>query len=225
MNCDHPTNPFATRFVRPGSIGYCFGDLESCPHTIDPLASLVDRISQTRFASIVGPHGTGKSTLVQSLLPRLGASFQVLETIQLHSPMRRGRLARFGQQRTNWKRFSEVLRRQPSGDDSDPSTLLVVDGFEQLSNAAQKQTMRIARRRGHALLITTHCQMDSFATVHRTQVNADILQRLTNDLVADSEPSIRKVVQREMTSRNLAEIENVRDFWFELYDLVADQRQ
>ena len=57
-------NPFATRFVRPGAIPYRFAN------------GLVgrDRASLRQHdwrGEIVGPHGSGKSTLVQTLIPPL----------------------------------------------------------------------------------------------------------------------------------------------------------
>ncbi len=61
------SNPFSTRFVRPGALAYRFPPGESA-------ATLVERLAASGWrGQIVGPHGSGKSTLVAALgetLPR-----------------------------------------------------------------------------------------------------------------------------------------------------------
>jgi len=60
-------NPFATRFVRPGSVPFLFAHQET-------VEQLVDRLGKARwYGQIVGPHGSGKSTLLASMLPGLRA--------------------------------------------------------------------------------------------------------------------------------------------------------
>ena len=58
-------NPFATRFVRPGVIPYRFDDRRT-------VADLVATLREHGWrGEIIGPHGSGKSTLVQTLIPAL----------------------------------------------------------------------------------------------------------------------------------------------------------
>lgn len=60
-------NPFATRYVQPGMVAWFATDTQS-------LATLERRfIGELGCrAAIVGPHGTGKSTLLEHLVPKLG---------------------------------------------------------------------------------------------------------------------------------------------------------
>src|SRR5262249_23632578 len=58
-------NPFATRRVRPGAIPFLFPTGES-------VGQLLDRLRAAGWwGQVVGPHGSGKSTLVAALLPEL----------------------------------------------------------------------------------------------------------------------------------------------------------
>ena len=73
---DH--NPFATRFTRPGALGYLFPPGESAE-------SLVDHLRQNGWrGEIIGPHGSGKSTLLAALLPRLAEAGRVVAHYALH---------------------------------------------------------------------------------------------------------------------------------------------
>lgn len=56
-------NPFSAKFIRPGAIPFHFGSLESAQ-------AVVDRFEEIGgVAQLVGPHGSGKSSLVHHLLP------------------------------------------------------------------------------------------------------------------------------------------------------------
>jgi hypothetical protein len=59
------SNPFATRFTRPGAIEYLFPAGQSAASLVAQLAD------QGWWGEIVGPHGSGKSTLVATLVPAL----------------------------------------------------------------------------------------------------------------------------------------------------------
>ena len=62
------SNPFSTRFVRPGAIPFCFPQGEGA-------GTLVTRLErQGWWGQIVGPHGSGKSTLLAQLRPHLEAA-------------------------------------------------------------------------------------------------------------------------------------------------------
>lgn len=60
-------NPFATRYVRPGQLAW-IGD---GPHSLSKLVDTFTLELHCR-AAIVGPHGTGKSTLLAHMIPLLG---------------------------------------------------------------------------------------------------------------------------------------------------------
>lgn len=63
-----PSNPFATRYIRPGAQGYIFPPGSSAEQ-------LVETLRQNKWcAQIVGPHGSGKSTLLSATIPALQAA-------------------------------------------------------------------------------------------------------------------------------------------------------
>ncbi len=76
------TNPFATRFVAPGIIPWVAVD-QGAP-SLELLAARLTQDFRNR-AEIVGPHGSGKSTLMRHLAENLGgvrASFSFDGTLQ-----------------------------------------------------------------------------------------------------------------------------------------------
>src|SRR5688572_22171912 len=62
------TNPFASHRVCPGAVAFVFRPGESA-------AQLVERLRASDwFGQVIGPHGTGKSTLLAALSPALRAA-------------------------------------------------------------------------------------------------------------------------------------------------------
>jgi hypothetical protein len=72
------TNPFATRYTRPGAIP----PLDATGQLVD-IARLVEDIRRMRGLSIEGPHGTGKSTLLVALAAAFDAAGQLGATVRL----------------------------------------------------------------------------------------------------------------------------------------------
>ena len=59
------SNPFATRYIRPGAQDYIFPPGSSAEQ-------LVETLRQNNWCGqIIGPHGSGKSTLVAAIIPAL----------------------------------------------------------------------------------------------------------------------------------------------------------
>jgi len=101
-------NPFSTRFVRPGAIGYLFHDDQSA-------ADLVQRLRASGWqGQIVGPHGSGKSTLLAALTELLEQAGRRAWRISLHD----------GQRALPADAMAEACRAG--------TNLLIVDGYEQL---------------------------------------------------------------------------------------------
>src|SRR5262245_49587973 len=72
------SNPFSTRFIRPGAIPFIFSAGESAESLVDHL-----RVNNWR-GQIIGPHGSGKSTLLAALLPALQAAGRTVACVSLH---------------------------------------------------------------------------------------------------------------------------------------------
>ncbi|HEX4148756.1 MAG TPA: hypothetical protein VHY20_07205, partial [Pirellulales bacterium] len=126
------SNPFATRYVRPGAIAYRWPPGESA-------AALVDRLAACGWwGEIAGPHGSGKSTLLAALVQPLQTAGRRVLMFTLEEGMRRLPAGR--------KRLAAASRE----------TLVIVDGYEQLSAWARWALKFACRRRRCGLLVSTH---------------------------------------------------------------------
>jgi hypothetical protein len=129
---DPATNPFSTRYVRPGALPFFFADGQSAD-------ALVERLRASGWwGEIVGPHGSGKSALLSALAPRLDQAGRSLLIVELHD----------GQRRLP----PGVLDRS----ERPAETLLIVDGYEQLSWWSRWRLKQTCRLRGWGLLVATH---------------------------------------------------------------------
>lgn len=218
-------NPFATRFVRPGALAYRFAsqDREGATREDRPgegsdaqrLASIADRLTTCRVGLIVGPHGTGKSTLLDSLDPHLRQRFVSIVRIALHSCQARGWIERSRHARARWSGLADQLASLEQG------SLMVIDGAEQLSALRRKQIAWIARRRKAAILATAHSPLGRWQVLHQTTVSRELVQTLTRKLVGTASPAVVQRVEQVLSQCDWITLENVRDFWFELYETVA----
>lgn len=207
-----PSNPFCTRFVRPGTILYQFADGDA-----DRLNRLVGAIRSTPIGLIVGPHGTGKSTLVATLRPSLKALFSAVDSVTLVAPPAdapttwwRRRRIRVG----NWK---TVLAAQTSLADRG---LLILDGAEQISPRHWKRLRRLALRRGQTILATSHEVLPGSGVVYRSENSCELVWSLTRSLVSQRDGDLWTRIGRELSLRQVGPSTNVRDLWFDLYDVV-----
>jgi hypothetical protein len=115
-------NPFCTRRVRPGAIPFLFaGDITA--------ETLVARLRMNDWrGQIVGPHGSGKSALLATLIPALERAGQQVLLIELHDAER------------------SLSREFWHGPQLAAATLLIVDGYEQLGRWSRFRLKRFCRR-------------------------------------------------------------------------------
>jgi hypothetical protein len=166
--------------------------------------SLVDRLEQLGWwAQIIGPHGSGKSTLVHSLLPYLEQRNRDPRLITLSA----------GQRRLPWRGAE-----QPGWS---TRTLVVLDGYEQLGLWNRWRLRRRCSIRLAGLLVTTHRDA-GFPTLFQTHVTADLARSLVADLLADSSvPIAVEDVDAALTRHQ----QNLREVLFDLYDLYERRRR
>lgn len=236
-----PSNPFCTRIVRPGAIEYRFDPQEDVEPLLDApiLDVLIRRICDTPFQLIVGPHGSGKSTLIRELVPRLSNHFAKLVEVQLHQPEHqhyakpqslspddastRRWFAAIAERLVHaWKMAKWVAAKQR---EARSEGLLVIDGLEQLSWWSVYRIRRRAKRWGQTVLATSHRQHRGFATLRNTTLNSDQIIALTEWLIASLAESEQTQVRQELDRRSLGPQTNLRDLWFDLYDLIETSRR
>jgi len=181
-------NPFATRYTRPNAGPYLFPD----GHSTD---SLLARLRDNGWwGQITGPHGSGKSTLVYTLLPRLQAAGRRVEIYSLH---RRDSIA-------SWN----------------ASTQIVVDGCEQLGWLQRTWLKWTCRRRGTGLLATAHRDV-GLPPLWTAETGVELAQRIVTRLLGQGDAGWLHTGQVE---RLFAEHRgNMRELLFALYDLYEQR--
>jgi hypothetical protein len=218
-------NPFCTRFIRPGAISYRFAAEDSGQSTEQKIICMANTIAETPRSVIVGPHGSGKSTLLHSLWPHLEKRFRSLERLQLHAPEPSDSATLLGR---SWSHFVLVhkaqlrLWRQNRTQNQGRPSCLVIDGFEQLSLMQRWQVVWVARCINQSLLVTAHGPMRWFDRVHQSDSTPSMILQLTDDLLKRAPESTRSLIGGYLAESELSQVRDVREFWFRLYDVVAD---
>jgi hypothetical protein len=191
---DMHSNPFSTRFIRPGAIPFVFPESES-------VQSLIELLAANRwYGQINGPHGSGKSTLLATLIPALTAAGRRAVHIVLHQGEHR--LPR--------------IERSTLGAD----TQLIIDGYEQLSWWARQRLKSMCQRHGAGLLVTTHSDM-GLPLIFQTQPSRQLAQKIVEMILpAGSARLSADDLHRafEATGGNL------RETLFRLYDVYQQRR-
>lgn len=80
--------------------------------------------------------------------------------------------------------------------------------------------LRKAKRRGQAVLATSHLPVGGMTVLHETEVTTGLVSRLTESLLTEASPHVAKIVRAELGRQDWSTLTNVRDLWFELYDVV-----
>jgi len=205
------------------------------------LQRLVAQLQANRVAAIIGPHGTGKTTLLQHLVDPLQYHFGAIGSVRLSSACRPPGIHKLNQWIRSVLMFEEA---QPTSAEIGPATgssgerLLVIDGFEQLSLLARAYLVLRIKRTVTAtpvrLLITAHRDLRGIPTVFRTRWDDQIVKALTAEKLSGL-PSGLRAEMSLIATRLAAETQgtgptgrphsgNVRDYWFSLYDAYETLR-
>lgn len=217
-----PANPFSTRFVRPDRTDYRFADGQDADTVA---AAVIAKLTRCGTAAIIGPHGTGKSTLLHALIQRLNNVFPQVQVIRLSSA------GDASQELRRWQREQEI-----AGEPSAATTAcLVIDGFEQLPWTARQRLIWRARRWAcwrsrdrhltpPCLLVTAHRPQWGVGMIFRTGWDEAMVSKLTAEKLRDLPEPTRRTMLR-LAAEHAAKLErgrpadrNVRDYWFSLYD-------
>jgi hypothetical protein len=191
-------NPFSTRYVRPGAIPFQFPAGESA-------ASIVARLRDAGWrGEIIGPHGAGKSSLLQALMPPIRDAGRQPRLIQLHAADRRIPIA--------WRDLNAFP----------PETLLLVDGYEQLSGWARFRLRRLCDRKRFGLVVTAH-EPTGLATLYRFQPDRAALVAVVQWLLRHETTS--RIASADVDQAFDACSGNIRETLFRLYDIYEERRR
>lgn len=174
-------NPFSTCFTRPGALDY----LAPAPQLRRWLAT----IEGGGHWSIVGPHGTGKTTLLTTLRRHLEARGRATETLSLHDG---------------------GTRRERTRADGVGPPVAFVDGYEQLSPLRRAWLRRCHR----TLVVTAHTP--TLRVLHHTDVSPDVAVRIVEELRRTGPAT--SVAPRAAVDALRACGGNMREALFRLYD-------
>jgi hypothetical protein len=152
---------------------------------------------------IVGPHGSGKSTLVAALLPALKAAGRMILKV--------------GDQRPEVGRQRSEIRTEPT---LDAATQVIVDGFEQLSWWARRKMIQDCRRQGAGLLVTTHKDM-ALPTLFRTEPSLDQTRAVVGRLIPAGD---RTIVDDDIARAYAAAKGDIRETLFKLFDVYQERQ-
>jgi ABC-type branched-subunit amino acid transport system ATPase component len=188
------TNPFATCWTRPGAIPFRFPENEQPKHLIAELAAHNWR------GAIIGPHGSGKTTLLESLKPALAAAGRNVCTISLHNGKRR-------------------LPPLPSSQNR--NFLLIIDGYEQLSQLEQIRILARSLFNRTGFLVTSHART-CLPTLIQLSPNQTLVEQLVADLSAKVSTTITTA---DVAASHACHSSNVREILFDLYDRHEQQRR
>jgi hypothetical protein len=190
------SNPFSTRFVRAGAL----------PFRFPPGITVIDLIGRMRrqgwWGQIIGPHGSGKSTLLRTLEPELLAAGRTIQWYQWHAGCKR-----------------RCMTRARNADE-DHRSLVVIDGYEQLSWFERFRWQRYCRRQRWGLLVTAHqdCRLPHLLS---TETTIPLAQQLVRQLVPCND---RWAIQDDVVADAFHACNgNLRETWFRLYDVCENR--
>jgi hypothetical protein len=198
------SNPFSTRFIRPGVIPFLFPPGLDAPGLVRALAVRGWR------GAILGPHGSGKSTLLAALLPALREAGKEPVLVALHD----------GQRALPPEAWRDLRRRT-----GPRSRIAVIDGYEQLSCWQRWRLRRLCRHRGHGLLVTAHTPV-GLPVLLRLCVTPQTAGRVVAQLLtAVPEAAAPRPGTAELAARLGRQSGNLREVLFQLYDDYERRRR
>jgi hypothetical protein len=190
-------NPFATRSVRPGVLEYRFANSETGNDLVDSLRR------HGWCGEIVGPHGSGKSTLIETLIPLLRDAGRDVRQFTLQAG--ESRLPISGTDLKSW------------GD----KTQVIVDGYEQLGGWTRTLIHRICKGQGCGLLVTSHTS-NGWPLLLRTAPSLEMTQAIVRD-IQPCNPL--RIYDRDVELSFRRHAGNIREVFFELHDLYEQRRE
>jgi hypothetical protein len=194
------SNPFSTRYIRPGAMEYIF------PPGVTA-AGLANALQQQDWrGSIIGPHGSGKSSLLTALRPELERLGRTIFYQQLHS----------GQHTVDW-----VAVKLPEWDER---SLVIIDGYEQLSFLQAGLLRQRCHRRRAGLLVTAHQPLHfpgwRLPAIFTTQPSLELAHAIVQRLLPESDD---RITPSDVAEAYVKHDGNLREMLLGLYDVFRQQ--
>lgn len=195
-------NPFSSRFIRPGARRYLFPPNES-------INSVLERLVEKRIVQIVGPHGSGKSTLVEMICQSSDYDFAKVV---------------ISSSRPKNEAFKEIRNKIEA---SSQDKLLVIDGIEQLKVSQRSRIIAKCKMQKLLLLVTTHVSV-GVDTLMQTSTSFNVFRQIVDEMLNERLDS----VSRDADLIETTDIEwafknsfpDLREALFELYDVFERRR-
>jgi hypothetical protein len=190
-----PTNPFATRFIRPGALPPL--DVDGRP--LDVARLLGSLPAAGGIAAIVGPHGHGKTTLLTAV---------AREATTAGCQVARVCIARTADA---WRALTTVGRARRNG-------LVCIDGWERMRFGSDRAARMLARWRGCRLLVTTHSagRLPTFASCGSSPALLAAIVALVPDSHGQILPADIETAYRRHSG-------DIREALYDLYDRFEDR--
>jgi hypothetical protein len=173
----------------------------------------MDRLrTNSWWGQIVGPHGSGKSALLASLLPAIEEAGVPTLIWELHDGQRRPP--------AGWRQQLDSARAVMSPAGSRPA-VLVVDGYEQLARWFRFRLKWCCRRRGNGLVVTAHDSV-GLPDLCSTAPTVELAQQIVIRLQAGFPPHVHSDDVTELFQRCAGDL---REMLFGLYDRYEERRR
>jgi len=188
------TNPFSTRFTRPGRIAPLDGGGEE----VDAAALLVRLAAVGGAAAIIGPHGSGKTTLLGHLADAIEATGVTVMRVRS-----RGR----------WGATNVLFALVRAG----RAATVCVDSWECLGPVARNTLPIVARMLGCGLLVTMHLQ-SRLPVLARCRTTAALLERICMTLPGHDAWYGTVITPDDVEAAFARHRGDIRESLYELYD-------
>jgi len=188
--------------VRPGENPFRSSCIDAIPYHAcdhDAAAVIAKWKADGRRGAIVGPHGSGKSTLMREVAAALEAAGEhvVRRTLRQDQPS------------PSWRELRDELAR------ATPDGVVIFDGADALSRLMWMRYRHRSRRAG-GLIITTH-RAGLLPTLVTTRTSPELVDVLLQHLL----PHASVAVHVDAHARLDVHHGNVREVWRDLYDRFA----
>lgn len=188
------SNPFSTRFTQPGRIV----PLDDTGRRIDA-DRLLERLNALGgTASIVGPHGSGKSTMLVHLADAIKRRGGQATWIRLHS------------RQDAWAAWTAIRGSAPGG-------TVCIDSWERLGLATRSLLRLVAHLSGCGLLVTAH-RGTGMPELTRCGTNAILLHAIVGSLPDHARWHGMLIREADVEAAFANHGGNLRESLYELYD-------